>query len=73
MEASLQAVLLFHNHQATTPNVPFTGVGTTATGASAPAQPPLRKRENDEPPFDDEDDDKDKDDKEKEDGEERRD
>ena len=62
MEASLQAVLLFHNHQAITPHVPFAGQ-TTPTTASAPA-PPLRKRDRDD---EDEDNDKDKDDKEKDD------
>lgn len=70
MESSLQAVMLFHNYQATRPYFPAPGPGATAAfyKAASPTLPPVRKKDkDDDDPDQDKDDDKEK---EKEDGEE---
>ena len=40
MDASLQAVLLFHNHQAISPNIAFSGTAAAAAAVPAREEPP---------------------------------
>lgn len=46
MDANLRAVLLWHNHQATSPHIPFAGSGSATVLAAVRAAVPAKE----EPP-----------------------